>query len=127
MEVWFWLSVIARASFNFLEGTSPAVPVHTVLRTFLDTFAANEAEYAWQNAPNDNATMLVPFVGVTYKRNIILGQAVIDYVACLLFFLTCLIKRLRMARPLRKVHATTATVADYTVQITGVPQVCWFT
>ena len=71
--------------------------------------------------------MLVPFVGVALKRNIILGQAVIDYVACLLFFLTCLIKRFRMARPLRKVHVSTATVANYTVQITGVPQVCWYT
>lgn len=85
--------------------------------------AANQAEYAWQTAPNDNATMLVPFLGVTLKRHIILGQAVIDYIACLLFFLTCLIKRFRMARPLQKVHASTATIANYTVQITGVPQV----
>ncbi|KAK9826026.1 hypothetical protein WJX74_006561 [Apatococcus lobatus] len=83
---------------------------------------ASQTENAWQTAPNDDATMLMPFVGVKLKRHVILGQAVIDYLACLLFFLTCLIKRFRMARPLRKVHASTATIANYTVQITGVPQ-----
>ncbi len=70
--------------------------------------------------------MLVPFIGVSFKRNIILGQAVLDYLAVLFFFLVCLIKRFRMATPRRKVHASTVTIAEYTVQITGVPQVGMF-
>lgn len=67
--------------------------------------------------------MLVPFVGITLKRHIILGQAVMDYIACLLFFLSCLTKRFRPTRAVKKVHASTATIANYTAQITGVPQV----
>ena len=67
--------------------------------------------------------MLVPFIGVSLKRNIILGQAVLDYLAVLIFLLFCLTKRISAARPTHKVHATTATVADYTVQINGIPQV----
>ncbi|KAK9864206.1 hypothetical protein WJX84_007741 [Apatococcus fuscideae] len=82
----------------------------------------SQTEAAWADASNDNATLLVPFVGVIPKRNLILGEAVVDYIACLLFFVVCLIKRFRMASSRTKVHATTVTVADYTVQITGVPQ-----